>query len=123
MTDTLTIYHDGSCPLCQIEIANYRRRDVDRRLRFVDVSAADCDPGPGLDRELAMSRFHVREPDGYLRSGAEGFVAVWRRLPAWRGPARLADLPGALTLLEAGYRLSQPLRPRLARFIRAVRGT
>ncbi len=110
----LTIYHDGSCPLCRKEIAHYRRQSGAERLAFVDVSAPDCQPGVGLDRQGALSRFHVRLPDGTLQSGAAGFVAVWQRLPAWRWAARLASVPGALPLLELGYRLFLPVRPRIA---------
>ncbi len=116
----LTIYHDGSCPLCRKEIAHYRRQSGAERLAFVDVSAPDCEPGANLERQAALSRFHVRLPDGTLRSGAAGFAAVWRQLPAWRWPARVASVPGVLQLLELGYRLFLPLRPRIARVITLI---
>ena len=34
----LTIYYDGSCPLCRREIAFYRRLRATMRLDWVDVS-------------------------------------------------------------------------------------
>ncbi len=113
--DKITLYHDGSCPLCRREIDHYRRQAGADGLAFVDVSDPRATVGPDLDRAGAMARFHVRMPDGTLRSGAAGFLAVWRRLPRWRWLAGLARVPGVLPLLEAGYRLSLPVRPVLAR--------
>ncbi len=118
MNEQLKIYHDGSCPLCRLEIEHYKRQNGSERLVFVDVSGEEADVGRDLDRLAAMARFHVREPDGRLLSGAPAFAAIWRRLPAWRWAARFAALPGALSCLGLGYRLFLPLRPALARLAR-----
>ncbi len=115
--DRLTLYHDGACPLCRREIALYRRRDGARNLRFVDVADPASEMASGLDRTAAGARFHVRLPDGRLVSGAAGFVVVWRQLRGWRWLARCADLPGMMSLLEAGYRASLVVRPPLARIV------
>ncbi|MEM9851376.1 MAG: DUF393 domain-containing protein [Pseudomonadota bacterium] len=112
----LTIYYDGSCPVCTIEISHYRRQIGADRLNFVDVSRADDGSlGDGLDRRTAMARFHVRRADGTLLSGAQGFAEVWDRLPSWRWAARLGRLPGVLALGELLYRAFLPIRPTLSR--------
>ncbi len=110
----LTVYHDGSCPLCRVEIAHYRRQVGAEQIAFVDVSQPGCGLGADLDREAAMKRFNVRLPDGTLRSGAAGFATLWQALPAWQRFAGLARLPGVLPAMEVGYRLFLPLRPYLA---------
>lgn len=109
-----TIYYDGSCPLCSAEIRHYQSRDGAEALRFVDVSRQDADLGSDFDAQDAMKRFHVRLPDGTLRSGAGAFVAVWAALPRFRWAARLASLPGVTAILEGAYRIFLPIRPALS---------
>ncbi|WP_375454204.1 thiol-disulfide oxidoreductase DCC family protein [uncultured Methylobacterium sp.] len=137
---TLTVYYDGACPLCRAEIGHYRRCRGAERIAFVDVApdapgqefspGQDLGPGqelgpdqglgPGLDRAAARRRFHVRDADGRLRSGAAAFARLWSVLPGWRWLGLIARLPPVLPVAEAAYRAFLPLRPRLARLL--VRG-
>jgi predicted DCC family thiol-disulfide oxidoreductase YuxK len=98
-----------------MEIGYYSRLEGGDRIEFVDVSRADASTGGHLDRASALSRIHLRRADGALMSGAAAFVEVWRLLPRWRWAARLASLPGMLTLLEASYRGFLLVRPRISR--------
>lgn len=117
-----TVYFDGSCSLCRAEIGYYRRKDQDQALCFVDISESGAIPPEGVTQAHAMQRFHVRASDGRVVSGAAAFVEVWTRLPRWRWAARLASLPGVLTVLEWGYRMFLPIRPFISRgFGRALR--
>ena len=116
----LTVYFDGSCPLCRAEISHYRGQIGASRLCFRDVSRADEPLEPDLTRADAMSRFHVRRGDGQLVSGAAAFVSIWSELPGWRWAARLAANPGGMALLEGGYRLFLPARPALAWIFRKI---
>ena len=111
----LSVYYDGSCSLCQAEIAHYRRQRGAEEIDFVDVSKSSCDPGPGLDRDTAMARFHVRTKDGTLLSGAEAFARIWAQLPNWKWAWRITRFPLILGLLEFGYRMFLPSRSRLSR--------
>lgn len=115
-----TVYYDGSCALCSIEIAHYRRQAGAEAIEWVDVGHEAADPGPGLSREAAMARFHVRDANGRLVSGAAGFALVWSRLDSWRWAARLARLPGVTPLLEFLYRSFLPVRPLLSRWARRL---
>ena len=99
-----TVYYDGACPICSREIAQYRRAAGAEHLAFVDVSGSCDQPlGPGLTRDAALARMHVRRADGVLVSGAAAFAELWRQLPrlAWAG--RLASSPLVLPVLELGY--------------------
>lgn len=110
----LTIYYDGSCPLCTREIAYYRRSPAASALDWVDVSRA-VELGPGLDCQSAMRRFHVRDAQGRLHHGAAGFARLWRELPGWRWLGLLCAHPPLSWLAEGSYRLFLPMRPALQR--------
>ena len=119
--ETLTVYYDGACPLCRAEIGHYRRCRGAEGIAFVDVAPEGAPLGPDLGADLdlaaARARFHVRDADGRLRSGAAGFARLWSALPGWRWLARIARLPLVLPLAEIAYRAFLPLRPRIARLL------
>lgn len=110
----LTIYFDGSCPLCQREIGFYRRMPAAHNLAWVDVSQP-AELGAGLDCRSAMARFHVRDAHGQLFSGAAAFSRLWRQLPGWRWLGWLSAVPPVSWLAELAYRAFLPIRPWLQR--------
>lgn len=113
----LTVYYDGSCPLCSIEIALYKRQAGAERIQFVDAAKPDATLGADLSQDQAMRRFHVRDTAGQLVSGAAGFARIWAILPRWRWAARIARLPGVVPFLEVLYRGFLPIRPFLSRLV------
>ena len=111
-TPALTIYYDGSCPLCRREIAWYRRQRGAEYLAWLDVSAG-APLGADLSCDAAMRRFHVRDAQGRLFSGGAAFARLWRALPGWRVPGWLLTWPPLSWGLQGAYRAFLPLRPRL----------
>ena len=106
------LYFDSDCPVCAREIAMYRRQPGADGVRWVDIARCEtADLGPGLTREQAMSRLHLRRPDGSLVSGAAAFTALWQTLPRWSWLGRLLGSGPGLLLLEAGYRVFLAVRP------------
>lgn len=100
------LYFDGACPVCAKEISLYRRQTGAEGIDWVD--AATCDPaalGPGLSREAALARLHLRRPDGSLVSGPGAFVGLWSALPRWSFLATLLGSRPALWALEQAYRI------------------
>ncbi len=112
--DVPSIYYDGSCPLCTAEINHYASRIGRSKLQLVDVSMEGADLKSDLGVEDAMSRFHVRKPDGELLSGAKAFVEVWRLAPGWTWAACLASIPGVLPIMEFSYRGFLLVRPAIS---------
>jgi predicted DCC family thiol-disulfide oxidoreductase YuxK len=115
--DKLTIWFDGSCPLCRREIALMRRLDLRGAIDFVDVGEAAA-AGCPVDRAELLARFHARE-NGQLLSGAAAFAAMWRAIPLLRPLGLAARNRFVLALLERSYRAFLRFRPRLQRLARA----
>jgi len=117
----VTVWYDGSCPLCSREIKLMRRLDQRGAVQFVDVAADDavCP----IDRRALLERFRAREGDGPILSGASAFAAVWRAIPILRPIGLLARNRLVLNGLEWLYLLFlryRPVSPALAA-IRASR--
>jgi predicted DCC family thiol-disulfide oxidoreductase YuxK len=115
----LTVLYDGACPLCRREIGVYRSLQPlhsDSPVCFADVNDAALPLPPGTTREQLLARFHVRGRDGELHSGAQAFLVLWAALPGWRWLALAGRLPGAVWVMEFGYRFFLRWRPMLQRW-------
>jgi len=100
----VVVFYDGGCPVCRREISHYRHLDRQRRIDWHDISAQpEALEHVGLEFEQAMRRFHVVDPEGMLRSGAEAFIVVWQQLPGWRWLARAVRALRLTPVLEWGY--------------------
>lgn len=112
---SLTVWHDGACPLCRREIALIRR--LDRRGVITFIDAADGTSVCPRDRSELLARFHARE-DGVMLSGAAAFAAMWRAIPVLRPIGLIARNTVVLGFLELGYRSFLYLRPALQAVVR-----
>ena len=110
---TCTVYFDGDCPVCRKEIAHYQRQRGAEAIAWIDASNCEDEAlGTGVDRATLLRRFHVREADGRLASGAAAFIAIWRRLPAFTWLAMLGSFRPVLAVLDAGYGLFLRVRAK-----------
>lgn len=102
------IVFDGSCTVCNLEMAHYQRRDGAENLRWVDASTGLVELAYlGLPRHRALAALHVRDPDGRWLVGADAFVCLWSQLPAYRWLAALVHGLRLLPPMRFGYALLQ----------------
>jgi predicted DCC family thiol-disulfide oxidoreductase YuxK len=100
------VYYDGGCPGCAREIAFYQHRPGGESFAWVDVAQAGAaEIGPGLSREAALARMHVRRADGTIVHGAAAFAEIWRGMPGFRWLGRLLAIPPFGALAELAYRV------------------
>lgn len=114
MSNEVTVYYDGGCPLCLREIGLMRRLDRRDRIDFVDVE--DPDTVCPLDRQELLARFHAREGDEML-SGAAAFAAMWRQIPLLKPLGLIARNRYVLSVLEWLYLRFLTIRPKLQRLM------
>lgn len=116
-SECLTVFHDGSCPLCRREMALARK--VIEGVDFVDVSLAGTrEVAPGLRGDVAMQRFHIRRADGEILSGAAAFIEMWSRAPRLRWMRQMGQRRWLVWLLDRIYRLFLYLRPAISGLLR-----
>ena len=118
--DAFTIFCDGSCPVCALEVDMLRRRDRDHRLRWIDISA------PGFD--AAAHGFAHRDLDAVIH-GVRGDGSVVRGLDALRLAYAAASLgwlvaatrhPWLRAPSDAAYRLFARHRHAMSRLLAPV---
>lgn len=112
MADRLAVYYDGGCPICRREIGFYKTRPGGQNFEWVDVNSGDpAVLGPGLTREAALARIHVRRSDGVLLSGAAAFAEMWQRMPGFQWLGRLIAIQPFALCAELAYRAFLRVRP------------
>ena len=105
MSEKLTVFFDGGCPLCSREITHYRRIEEPGRIRWVDITRdREALRDHGLEETDAMASFHVRSADGRWHTGAEAFIALWQHLPRYRWLANACEALRLRRPMNAVYR-------------------
>ena len=110
---SLTVFFDGSCPICSKEINFYKMRAGADELSWVDVSDEEISiPIQTRSREELMARFHVLSSSGELVSGGAAFAELWASLPAFKIFGKIFKLPILRYLIDVGYDMFLTLRPK-----------
>ena len=110
---SLTVFFDGSCPICSKEINIYKTRAGADELSWVDVSDEEIPiPIQTRSREELMARFHVLSSSGELVSGGAAFAELWASLPAFKIFGKFFKLPILRFLIDVGYDMFLTLRPK-----------
>jgi predicted DCC family thiol-disulfide oxidoreductase YuxK len=118
-TVILTVFFDGSCPICTKEIDFYRRRNGAEFISWVDVSNKNAEiASTDRSRQQLLSRFHVMRSDGTLISGGQAFAELWASLPGFILVGKIFQLPGFNYIADVGYDFFLILRPKLQNIFR-----
>jgi predicted DCC family thiol-disulfide oxidoreductase YuxK len=102
----LTMYYDGTCPLCVAEVAFLQSRNHHGQLAFVDVTHAAFEAeGHNMSCEAAMAQIHGRTVDGQVLVGVPVFAEAYK----------LANLPVLAWILSRRW-LMPVLQPAYVLF-------
>lgn len=73
-----TIFYDGQCPLCEIEMKHLKKRNTEGQLAFVDIMAEDFAKNyPDLDWHALDARIHGMTEDGNMLIGLDVTHKAW----------------------------------------------
>ena len=90
----LTVFYDGHCPICRVEVRYYQRIDRLSLVNWTDISTlAEDDLPNGKSRGQLLGIFHARFSNGDWAIGVDAFEAIWSRLPVLRRFAWLFRVP------------------------------
>ena len=112
----VTLYHDGHCPFCRVEVnwlAKHRHRD---RVALVDIQSEDFNAvHENRDFKAMMGLLHVKDRQGNWYIGMEASRALYAVL-GYRRLVWLSCLPGLRGALNMGYRWFARRRVRLGKW-------
>ena len=113
--EKLTLFYDGTCPLCQAEILFLSRRNQAGLLDFVDINSERFDPAKiGISCDQALAAMYGQYDNGVLIQGVTVFSEAYRRanLPflAW-----VFSRKSLQAILQAAYRFFAKNRHAISR--------
>lgn len=74
----LTIFYDGNCPLCTMEMEDLRRHDHHNRIQLEDIHQTDFEQKfPDIDKSKANNILHGKL-DGLTLLGLDVTYHAWR---------------------------------------------
>ena len=101
----ITCFHDGDCPLCNLEINAMKKLDKNGNIEWVDINQNQAAlEKAGLTYKQAMDRLHIIDENQQIQSGVKGFMQVWKYLPYYRRLVPLLErVPFMLSVMEFCY--------------------
>lgn len=116
---SLTLFYDGTCPLCVKEMTSLRKHDKDNRVTTIDINSADFADYPHIDASKANRVLHALDENGTLWLGLDATHKAWQLVGKgwlyaplrWRFIKPWAD-KGYLFFARHRYRISYLLTGR-----------
>ncbi|MCE3010771.1 MAG: DUF393 domain-containing protein [Proteobacteria bacterium] len=110
----LKVFFDGECRVCAFEIQQYIKKDLERKIEFIDISHPKFSAESyGLDRKKVRQVMHTQTADGKFHTRVDAFVQIWKVLPQYRFLVPLAKNRALRPFLEVAYTAFAKIRPYL----------
>jgi predicted DCC family thiol-disulfide oxidoreductase YuxK len=120
-TSEVTVWYDGACPLCIIEISLFKRLDAKHgRIAFVDLMGDGACP---LDRGTLLEKFHAQETGQPIVSGMVAFGLMWQRVTPFQPLGWLTKWRPTLWIMDKLYVQFLRVRPKLQVWMRTRQRT
>ncbi|CAM4047590.1 DUF393 domain-containing protein [Vreelandella rituensis] len=112
----VTLFHDGHCPFCRVEVAWLEKHRQRERVKLVDIQSPTFNAEAyGTRFERMMGKLHVLDSQGAWYIGMDASRALYAVL-GYRRLVWLSCLPGVCGVMDAGYRFFARRRVRLGQW-------
>ena len=101
-----SVYYNGACPVCRVEMNHYSRRcgTAAVPVRFVDSSIKYDDLAEyGLRREHLQRRLYLKLANGQIVSGVAALTSLWAQTPGYQWLSKVVGLPILRPITEMFY--------------------
>ena len=73
-----TLFYDGQCPLCEMEVRHLKRHDHNKLIAYEDIMREDfVERFPDLDWQAMNAKIHGRTADGVWLTGLDVTHHMW----------------------------------------------
>jgi predicted DCC family thiol-disulfide oxidoreductase YuxK len=76
----LTLFYDGTCPLCAREMRSLEKHDKRRQIKSVDINSEEFMRYPNVNYEKANEILHAYDSQGQLLLGLDAAHKAWSLL-------------------------------------------
>ena len=76
--DSLTIFYDGTCPICTREMRALKQHDKASRIMLVDIFHPDFEHYPQIDAQEAATVLHALDENHHLWLGLDVTYHAWK---------------------------------------------
>ncbi|MFO7908476.1 MAG: DUF393 domain-containing protein [Halomonas sp.] len=109
----VTLFYDGHCPFCRVEVDWLAKHRHHQRIQLVDIQQAEFLEGQyGASFDTMMGKLHVLDNAGHWYIGMDASRALYAVL-GYQRLVRFSCLPIISGMMDIGYRLFARYRVRL----------
>jgi len=101
-----SVYYNGACPVCRIEMSHYARRCATAAVPVTFVDSSICQDSLaeyGLRREHLERRVYLKSANGRLLSGVAALTSLWAQTPGYLWLSKVVSLPIVQSIAEVLY--------------------
>jgi predicted DCC family thiol-disulfide oxidoreductase YuxK len=115
----MIIFYDASCPLCNSEMQQLKKADVEHKIVLEDLNATDFNARfPYVDKNRAMEILHAQLATGEMIYGLDVTYASWKTVGKHKWLIILR-LPVIRIFADLGYTFFAKYRQPISRFLMA----
>lgn len=100
----ITIFYDGKCNVCAMEINHYKRVAPKGLFAYQDITqSTQLLEQAGISLLQALQQLHVQDSNGVFHVGIDASILMWAQLPKFRWLAKCVAFKPIYCLAKIAY--------------------